>query len=210
MLTPLLLAAALVPPSTEADSSRVAPRVVERRLELDLDPSALNWSGNLVATFEVRGTTRRIRLRFDASRVSRVGLADARGEVSAGWGTDAGGLFMVEADRDLAPGQARLEVAFGGRFSTAAPGLVRDTAATRATLVRGEGAAFPAFPEPLATPWTIVVNAPAGCDVRATGRLLRRETWRGWDTWRFWQGRATAGDSLRVDVRAPARGGPRR
>ena len=110
MLTPLLLAAALVPPSTEADSSRVAPRVVERRLELDLDPSALNWSGNLVATFEVRGTTRRIRLRFDASRVSRVGLADARGEVSAGWGTDAGGLFMVEADRDLAPGQARLEV----------------------------------------------------------------------------------------------------
>lgn len=207
MLTPLLVAAMLAT-TTAADTAQVAPRPLQQRLELELDPAAPGWSGSLLTTLEVRAATRRLRLRFDASRVSRVELSDVQGRVELAWGADGTGALLVEAARAIAPGRAFLDVAFDGAWA-ADSGVARDSAGATARLERGAVRAFPGWPGPVVTPWTLLVHAPERYEVRASGRRTGIDEAPGWRTWNFRVSRALPGDSLRVALR-PAPGRPRR
>ena len=204
MLT-LLLLAAIVESAQAAPDSAPALRPVEQRLELQLGPAARAWSGSLVSTLEVRATTRRARLRLDGPVVSRVEMTDREGRVELAWGMDGDGLLLVETNRPVAPGRARLTVAFDGEWLAASPGVARDSAHARAWLERAEGIVFPAWPEHPATPWTLLVESPRGYAVRASGRNTEVTEAHGWKAWTFRTRRAVPGDSLRVTVRRSPR-----
>lgn len=201
----LLLLAAIAESAPIAENSAAAPRPLEQRLELQLDPGARAWSGSLLTTLEVRAATRRVRFRLEGPVVSRVEMADRDGRVKLAWGLDAEGMLLVETNRPLVPGTARLDVAFDGEWRAAAPGLARDSSRTRVTLEQGSAIAFPAWPETIATPWTVRVHAPRACVVRASGRRTGLTESRGWRTWTFRTGRAVPGDSLRAVVRRARR-----
>ncbi len=204
MLTPLLFAA-IVESAPVASIPDSALRPVEQRLELQLDPAARAWSGSLVSTLEVREPTRRTRLRLDGPVVSRVELTDREGRVELAWGMDGEGMLLVETNRPIAPGRARLTVAFDGEWRAAAPGIARDSAHVRAWLEHAEGIVFPAWPEHPATLWTLLVESPRGFAVRASGRNTEVTEAHGWKAWTFRTSRAVPGDSLRVTVRRAAR-----
>lgn len=201
----LLVLAAIVENAPIAPDSAAALRPVEQRLELQIDPAARGWSGSLVSTLEVRVATRRARLRLEGPVVSRVELTDREGRVELAWGLDGEGRLLVETNRPVAPGRARLTVAFDGEWRDAAPGIARDSAHARAWLERAEGIVFPAWPEHPATPWTLLVESPRGYAVRANGRNTEVTEAHGWKAWTFRTRGAVRGDSLRVTVRRAAR-----
>lgn len=204
-MLPLLLVAALVPIAPVQADSAASVRPIEQRLELQLDPAARAWSGSLLAKLDARGAARRVRLRLAGPVVSAVELSDREGRVEVVWGLDRDGLLLVEAARALAPGGAWLNVAFGGEWAAAAPGLARDSARTRAWLERGAAAAVPEWPGSPATRWTLLVHAPRACEVRASGRRASVTENRGWKAWTFRTPGVLPADSLRVAVRRAAR-----
>lgn len=207
-MLPLLLLATMANAVAAPSPGEVSLRPVEQRLELELDPGALTWSGSLLASVQVDGTGRRFALRLSGPAVSRVEMTDERGHVELAWGLDERGRLLVEAARPFAPGPASLNVAFHGEWRTSGPGVARDSARTLAWLERGAGAAFPDWPQPSATRWQLLVHAPRGFEVRASGRRTGIDGARGWRTWNFRTARAAPGDSLRVTVRRAA--GPAR
>lgn len=203
MLTAILLAA-MTESAALPDSAPVAPRPLERRLELQLDPGAAVWSGSLLTKLELRGATRELRLEPGGVVVSRVEMADRLGRVELTWGTGSEGELRIEARRALEPGTAWLDVAFDGEWRAAPPGVARDSAHARARLERGEGVAFPAWPGRPATPWTLLVHAPRAFEARASAPRVERSEHRGWRAWTFRTRGAVPGDSLRVTVRRAA------
>jgi len=200
MLAPLLIAAALQN-AAPAESARVAPRPLERRLELQLDPGARGWSGTLLTKLELGGATRELRLEPGGLVVSRVEMTDRLGRVELAWGTGPEGELRIETRRAAGPGTAWLDVAFEGEWRDAPPGVARDSARSRARLERGEGVAFPAWPGRPATPWTLLVHAPRAFEARASAPRVERSEHRGWRAWTFRTRGAVPGDSLRVSVR---------
>lgn len=204
MLTAILLAA-MTESAALPDSAPVAPRPLERRLELQLDPGAVVWSGSLLTKLELRGATRELRLEPGGVVVSRVEMTDRLGRVELAWGTGSEGELRIEARRAVEPGTAWLDVAFDGEWRAAPPGVARDSARARARLERGEGVAFPAWPGRPATPWTLLVHAPRACEVRASAPRVERTEARGWRAWTFRTRGAVPGDSLRVSVRRAPR-----
>jgi hypothetical protein len=208
MLAPLLfvaLASATAAPAM-ANSSAMALRPVEQRLELELNPAARTWSGSLFATLEVRDARRQFDLRLAGPTVSRVEMTDGLGRVGLRFGVLGDSVLTVETDRDLATGRASLSVGFDGDWRVAGPGVVRNTARKLVWLERGAGIAFPAWP--IGTPetrWTLMVHAPKRYEVRASGRRTGVDAAPGWRTWIYRTSGPVNAESLRVIVRRPAR-----
>jgi len=215
MLTPLLLATALnvLTAADGPDTARVASRLVDQRLELELNPAARTWSGSLLATLELAGVGRRIELRLAGPIVSRVELTDATGRVELTWGAVRDSFLVVEAGRDLAPGPASLNIAFDGGWRDPlrdAPkdtlgAVVRDVSQLRIRMHAGAGGVFPAWPSGTpATRWTLMVHAPSGYDVSANAHRTGLDQVKDWRTWTFRTRAPVEADSLRVSV-APAK-----
>jgi hypothetical protein len=201
----LLLAASMTNASPLADSGPLSLRPIEQRLELELNPARRMWSGSLLATMAVEGTGRRFELRLEGPTVSRVEMTDRGGRLELTWGMRGDSLLLIEASRPILNGRASLNVAFDDEWAAAGRGVSRDSTRGLARLALGERIAFPAWPgPPVATRWTLLVHAPARCEVRASGRRTGIDEAPGWRTWTFRTAHAIRGDSLHVTVRRAA------
>lgn len=191
----LVVAAAVFAPMG-ADTQAVLP--LEHSVDIQVDPHRGTWTASVHVTFEVRRPVRRFVLGLSAPLVSHVHLVAGARVRSSLFGRTGGDSLLVEADDELPPGDASVDLGYDGVIAPRGAGLSRHGSGV--ALERGAGSVLPAWPGAPATRWHLAVHVPGDQQVRAPMRVTGRSRQESWRTWEFDAPAPLPADSVRFEV----------